>query len=136
MIFFTDRDLGAEIFPSILRGAGISVERHVDHFEPAAPDEVWLRGVAGRGWFALSADKGILRKPPERDAVIRHGVGLFVLVGGDSTAAMLARNFVNTFAKIELFISQNQRPFIAKVYRPSPKSLVETGRPGTVERKV
>ncbi|MEZ4698031.1 MAG: hypothetical protein R2832_16560 [Rhodothermales bacterium] len=136
MVFFTDRDLGAEIFPSILRDHGITVERHIDHFEPAAPDKMWLRGVAENGWFALTADKGIMRRISERNAVIRHGVGLFVLVGGDSPAAALARNFVNTFTKIEQFVRENERPFIAKVYRPSPKTLIDAGHAGSVQRKL
>jgi hypothetical protein len=38
-VFFTDRDLGKR-FPEILRAAGLTVQRHSDHFEPETPDEV------------------------------------------------------------------------------------------------
>jgi hypothetical protein len=44
VVFFTDRDLGLQ-FPAVLRDAGLSVERHVDHFPPDCPDETWLREV-------------------------------------------------------------------------------------------
>ena len=40
-VFFTDRDLGTR-FPEILKGAGLALERHADHFRPDCPDEEWL----------------------------------------------------------------------------------------------
>jgi hypothetical protein len=46
LVFFTDRDLGI-LFPETLRGAGIRVERHRDHFRPECPDEEWLAEVGG-----------------------------------------------------------------------------------------
>ena len=62
VVFFTDRDLGLQ-FPSILRDAGLSVERHADHFAPACPDDVWLGEVARRAWIALTHDTRIRYKP-------------------------------------------------------------------------
>jgi hypothetical protein len=37
VVYFTDRDLGLQ-FPKILEDAGLAVERHRDHFAPAASD--------------------------------------------------------------------------------------------------
>lgn len=54
-------------------------------------------------------------------------------VGGDTKTVDLARNFVNTTAKIEVFIAAQSPPFIAKVYRPSPVSAVARGMPGSVQ---
>ena len=68
MIFFTDRDLG-EIFPRVLRDAGLTVERHDDHFDQNTTDDVWLREVGGRGWIAISRNFRIRYQPNERDAV-------------------------------------------------------------------
>lgn len=45
--FFTDRDLGKQ-FPQILRDAGLTVERHMDHFAHDAPDAEWLEIVGKR----------------------------------------------------------------------------------------
>lgn len=120
MIFFTDRDLGAS-FPRILSEAGLHVEKHDDHFPAdSTPDEVWLRAVGERGWLVISKDKRIRYRPNERDAVMRAGVGLFLVVGQASHRA-LADNFVNCIAKIERFVKTHDPPFIAKVYRPSPQ---------------
>jgi len=131
--YFTDRDLGKR-FPEILRASGLTVERHADHFTPNTADEVWLEQVGKRGWIALTHDRRIRYKPNERDAVMRHGVALLVIVGA-APFAELARAFVATLPRIEDFLVQHKPPFIAKVYRPAP---TETGRrsvvPGHVER--
>lgn len=59
MIFFTDRDLGAQIFPQILREAGIHVEPHDTHFTGAPKDEEWIPEIATRGWFVLTHNERI-----------------------------------------------------------------------------
>jgi PIN like domain len=129
---FADRDLGGRIFPGIVRAAGITLHAHADHFPPDAPDAAWLPEAARRGWVIVSADQRIMRVPLERDAVFLSGARLLVLIGGSAPVAALAHNFVNTFARIERFIQQNEPPFIARVHRPNPVSGVEMGRPGDV----
>lgn len=120
-VFFTDRDLGTR-FPDILRSAGLSVERHRDHFPPDARDEDWLAVVGTRGWVALTHDRRIRYKPNELAAVVRHRVGLLVLVGKAPYPA-LATAFVATLPRIESFLERHEAPFIGKVFRPSPAEL-------------
>jgi hypothetical protein len=57
-VYFTDRDLGKR-FPEILKSAGLTVERHADHFTHDTADEVWLEAVGKRGWIALTYDRRI-----------------------------------------------------------------------------
>jgi hypothetical protein len=131
-VYFTDRDLGKR-FPEILRSGGLTVERHGDHFAPDTADEVWLEAVGKRGWIALTHDRRIRYKPNERDAVMRHGVALLVIVGA-APFADLARAFVATLPRIEHFLAQHKPPFIAKVYRPSPAETARlSAAPGHVE---
>lgn len=73
MEFFTDRNLGSEIFPGLLQRAGVAVHRHTDHFRDDAPDAEWLPVVAARGWVVLSRDEAIMRNPLEREAVLTSG---------------------------------------------------------------
>lgn len=117
LVFFTDRDLG-NIFPSVLREAGLSVERHSDHFPHDCADEEWLRAVGERGWIAVTHDQRIRYKPNELAAVVRHRVTLLVVIGkvplGD-----LAASFVATVPKIEKLLSTRKPPIIVKVYRSS-----------------
>jgi hypothetical protein len=130
--YFTDRDLGKQ-FGEILKAGGLTVERHSDHFGHDTPDDVWLAEVGRRGWIALTHDKRIRYKPNERNAVIRHGVGLLVIVG-TAPFADLARAFLATLPSVEHFLDRHAPPFIAKVYRPSPGEAGRRGAtPGRVE---
>jgi len=132
VVFFTDRDLGAR-FPEILSAAGLSVERHRDHFPPDCADETWLRVVGQRGWVALTHDRRIRYKPNELNAVMRHRVALLVVVG-KAPYPDLARAFVTTFPRIRRFLERNAPPFIAKVYRPTPAEVARNpDAPGRVE---
>ena len=125
-VYFTDRDLGKR-FPEILRGAGLTVERHTDHFVHNAPDEEWLAEVSARGWIALTHNQRIRYTPNELHAVIRHRVSLLVIIG-HAPFPDLAHAFVATLPRIERFLAQHKPPFIAKVYRPTP---AETARRAT-----
>lgn len=130
--FFTDRDLGKQ-FPDILRGAKLTVERHADHFAPDATDEEWLERVGRERWTAITHDARIRYKPNELSALVRHKVGLLVVVG-HAPYQELARNFVATIGPIDRFIRKHEPPFIAKVYRPSQAiPSTQRPRPGKVE---
>ena len=128
-VFFTDRDLGKQ-FPEILRNGGLQVQRHADHFEPAASDVDWLRAVGRSGWTAITHDQRIRYKPNELRAVVEHRVPLLVVVG-QAPFAVLARNFVATYPLIEDFLRTAEPPFIAKVYRPSAQPS-NTTPPGSI----
>ena len=103
MEFFSDRDLGRHEFPGLLRSAGITVHRHADHFRHDTPDRDWLPQVAARRWVVLTNDRKIRSRALEVRAVMTSGARVIALVGGSLTAAELAQNFLNTFAKIETF---------------------------------
>lgn len=124
-VYFTDRDLGKQ-FGEILRSSGLAVERHADHFAHDTADEAWLAEVGKRGWIALTHDRRIRYKPTERDAVLRYGVGLLVIVGA-APFPDLARAFVVSLPRVEQFLSTHKPPFIAKVYRPTPQSAGRRG---------
>ena len=132
VVFFTDRDLGLQ-FPGILRDAGLSVERHRDHFPADCEDDVWLREVAARGWIALTHDGRIRYKPNELAAIVEYKATLLVIVG-QAPYAELARNFINTLPRVVSFLDAHRPPLIGKVYRPSPAELARNaGAAGRVE---
>lgn len=135
-VFFTDRDLGAHIFPGYLRAAGLRVERHADHFAHDADDDDWLPQVAQRDWVILSNDQRMLRRPIERDAVIVSGARLLILIGANAKAVDLATNFVNTRALVFAFLVEHAAPYIAKVYRPSSRSVSPGGVPGRIAMRL
>src|SRR3989304_811218 len=92
-----------------------------------------FRSLRARHWYVISHNRRIRYTPNERDAVVRAGVGLFLVIG-KVPFTQLAQNFVNTRKRIERVIERHRRPFIAKVYRPEPRELkrVPTS-PGRVE---
>lgn len=120
-VYFTDRDLGTR-FPDILQNAGLTVERHADHFVHNAPDAEWLAEVSRRGWIALTHNLRIRYTPNELQAVIDHHASLLVMVGR-APFPDLAHAFVAMLPSIERFLKRREPPFIAKVYRPSPAEI-------------
>jgi len=133
LIYFTDRDLGLR-FPQILIEAGLTVERHRDHFAHDAADEAWLAEIGRRGWVAVTHNSRIRYTPNEKAAVIRHGVRLLVIIG-QAPFPELARSFVATLQRIESFLAEHPPPLIAKVYRASPGELAKNpSAAGRIER--
>ena len=131
-VFFTDRDLGRYVFPDRLEAAGLRIERHDTHFlKERTPDAVWMPFVAEKGWIALSRNRHQQGVPFERGIVMRSGLALFHLIGPKATHQDLAENFVRTLPRILDFCEANDRPFIARIYRPSPGLVVAT--PGHVQ---
>lgn len=131
LVYFTDRDLGLQ-FPRILDAAGLKVERHRDHFAPDATDEEWLAVAGAKGWIALTHNKRIRYTPNELQAVIDHSVRLLIVIG-DAPYPALAKSFVATRLRIEAFTASLVAPYIAKVYRASPRELEKNpDTPGSV----
>ena len=118
LVYFTDRDLGKQ-FPITLASAGITVERHHELFQPDGSDEEWLEYCGTKNRVAITHNERIRYTPNELAAVVQHKVRLLVVIG-HAPFRELAHNFVNTRQKIEAFLSANNAPFIAKIYRPSP----------------
>ena len=88
--------------------------------------------IGANGWIAVTRDERIRYKPNELSAVMRHGVGLLVVIG-KATHTELARSFVLTVPRIVAFVERHDRPFIAKVYRPRPEELAHNPlAPGSV----
>jgi hypothetical protein len=108
LVFFTDRDLGKQ-FPEILRAAGLTVERHLNHFAPDEADEAWLKVIGERGWIALTHDGRIRYKPNELAAVMRYDVALLVIIG-DAPYTELGRAFVATLPRVARFVAAHKPP--------------------------
>ena len=66
---FLDRNLGKNIVSARLRAEDVAVEVHDDHFAIDAPDEEWIRSVAGRGWIAVIRDRNIRYRTHEMNSI-------------------------------------------------------------------
>ena len=70
MTFFLDNNL-SPILAGGLRGFGEDVHHLREVFPPDAPDEAWLPEIRERGWYLVTHDKRIPRKPAELQALVQ-----------------------------------------------------------------
>lgn len=134
-VFFTDRNLGKKV-PAILRGAGLKVESHLDHFTEkdgtdSTPDEEWLPFVGRRGWILLTLDKRMNYRARQKDQIMMSGLRAFLFTG-QATGERHAQNFLRSLPRIARFLARHEGPFIAKL-RLSSERDEAMGRPGSVE---
>ena len=59
--------------------------------------EVWLDGVAGKGWLVVTRDRRIRYKVNEQAAAVRAGLHLFVFAQGSIKAAQTAQTLVRAY---------------------------------------
>ena len=107
-----------------LRRAGATVHVHDDHFPPAAKDEEWLTQAGQKNWIVLTKDHRIRYRNLERAALMKAGVGAFVLTAGDLKGDEMAQIFVKALPAISKFLRKHRSPLIAKVARSSSVSML------------
>lgn len=116
-VFFIDRCLGKHPILEMLRETGVSVEIHDDHFPQNTLDQDWIPQVGEWGWIILTKDARIARNTIERQAVARAGIRMFNLASKKLSGEEIATAFRDALPSMLKFISENQAPFIAKVYK-------------------
>lgn len=66
----------------------------------------------GRGWIVLTHDKKFNDRANERNAVMQHQVGVFVLWGADQTRRERVRFIAKVWDKLIDRAGSEHRPFI------------------------
>jgi predicted nuclease of predicted toxin-antitoxin system len=122
--FFLDRALGKRKVADALRAIGAVVEIHEDHFPSDARDQDWLSEVGKKGWVVLTKDQHIRYRAPEKEALMKAGIAVFVLTSGNLTGDEMAAAFVAAMPRIQKILARRRRPFIAKVTRSGAVSLL------------
>lgn len=116
-MIFIDRSI-----PKSVAQALQSVRNDVEWFEPRfsswTKDSEWLPIAGDNGWLVILRDKRIRTRAEERQMIIEHGVGAFVInQGRDPTRWEYLKLLASTLDDmIELFQS-TPRPFIYTVSR-------------------
>jgi len=126
--FFLDRCFGGKLIFEKLRDAGLKVEAHHVHFRPNTEDEVWLERVGEKKWIVFTRDKMIGKRKLQLDALLNARVKAFVLVTEDLKDAENAEIVIKQINKIFDMITENNRPFIAKI-RKDDVVLWKTDQP-------
>lgn len=91
------------------------MEIHSDHFPDDATDELWLTECGRKGWVVLTKDKQIRYNELERQALLSAGVASFILISGNLTGSDEAMAYVKALPKMAGYLSNQKKPFIAKV---------------------
>jgi PIN like domain len=94
---FIDRCAWSRVLGRALGAADIPFIEHGQLFPQACPDEVWLQGVADKGWLVVTRDQRIRYKVNEQAAAVRAGLHLFVFTQGGSSAAQTAELLVAAY---------------------------------------
>lgn len=117
--FFIDRSLGRLVIAQGLRDRGWSVRTLHEVYgarDEKVQDVEWLARCGKEGWVALCKDTRIRYRTAERDAVIAHGVRLFVLTNGNLTGPQQVARFVDNERRILEECATHPGPFIDVVH--------------------
>jgi len=114
MTFFVDNNIG-EFLVYGLRGFGVHIHHLKEIFPENTSDEVWLEFIGNEGWFLLTRDLRLNRKPIEREALKKYKVGAFYLRGKHLSRWDIIRQVVRLWHKIEELAGTTNPPFIYKI---------------------
>jgi hypothetical protein len=85
-------------------------------FGAAAPDELLFAGVKERGWFLVTQDAQMSRKPAERQAILQSGIGVFVFTGrAERTFREIAAFVLARTSEMIEYARRTKPPFICSV---------------------
>jgi hypothetical protein len=99
-----------------LRRVGKDAKAKIELFPPDTKDPVWLRAVGVNGWLAITRDGKIRTRPAERQAIVEHRAGCFILTyRNDLKRAEIAQLVIDNIEEMEEKFRTTPRPFIYTV---------------------
>ena len=113
--FFLDENLGGKTVTGLLRDAGISVERFLEHFTPGLPDDAWIPDVTARGWIIVTTDSKFRYHENERRALQAAGAKVFKLSAAQLRGAEQAAILLKAIPKMIRMAERTAPPFMASV---------------------
>lgn len=125
VIYLDENHCNNKYILSVLKSAGIQVERHLDHFARGTPDEEWLPLVGMNGWVVLTTDKRIRYRSNERQAVIDHDIRMFYFSKNDMSGQQMGDALKKALPEIQKLYSTQPPPFFAAITRTGEVHLRE-----------
>jgi hypothetical protein len=116
-VFVLDENLSGRSIVNGLRSRQIPVHPFTDYFDRGTDDHELIAGMHGRpDLYLISRDRDFRYKPDMAAALLRAGVGAFVLTSaGNKTGTQLVEIIVGAWNGIARFAAKTPRPFVAKV---------------------
>jgi hypothetical protein len=110
MKFYFDENLGIQLSNG-LREFGEDTCHSRDCSFNGVADDIWLRYVGDQGWFLITVDRRIRRRPLEKEALIQHKVGAFFLLGKSMSRWAYVEQLVRSWNRIKEIAARERRPF-------------------------
>jgi PIN like domain len=110
--FFFDENMPRRVADALREQLGESVTHLYHHFgaEGILDPEV-LRFVGERGWFLVSRDRKILRRPHERRVIEEMGIGAFFLKDTLNDFCSIVRAIMHNWPEMKRYARTRERPF-------------------------
>ena len=120
--FLFDANLSPRL-SGALQLLGESAVHVQDVLRRGVPDEVWLEYAGERGWCTVSQDRRILKRPHERAALTKFGVGAFFLVETHQSFCDTVQTLIKNWPEMKRIAATPDRPFVREVRRRGIKPL-------------
>ncbi|MDQ4002042.1 MAG: hypothetical protein M3283_13840 [Actinomycetota bacterium] len=99
-----------------LRKASKDAKAKIEIFPQDAKDPVWLEAVGVNGWLGITRDAKIRTRPAERQAIMEHRAGCFILTyRNDLKRAEIVQLVLDNIEEMEEKFRTTPRPFIYTV---------------------
>jgi hypothetical protein len=105
---------------------GILCEKHLDHFDPGAPDVEWLPIIAKRGWSLLTTDARIKTNFLEKEAVRINKVRMFYFSRNNLAGFQMGQALRKALPNMARIVSEQAPPFTASISRAGEVVLRNT----------
>ncbi len=99
-----------------LRRVGKNAKAKIELFQQDVKDPVWLRAVGINGWLGITRDAKIRTRPAERQAIMEHRAGCFILTyRNDLKRSEIVQLVLDHIEEMEEKFRTTPRPFIYTV---------------------
>lgn len=122
LVFLFDENSSPRL-ASALQEVGESVTHVNQAGLRGSPDELVLRHAGERGWFVISRDHRILRRPWERRVLTDFNMGAFFLNENLRSMCEMVQAVVRNWPEIKRIARTQKRPFIYSINQTSVKAI-------------
>ena len=116
MKFVFDENLSRSLV-SGLHGFGENVNYLTEFYKTGTADHIWLKRLGDEGWFAITQDKRLRRRPIENEAIKKYKVGVFVLRGTNMSHWDIILQVIKAWRKIKKYAAETEVPFVYHIDR-------------------
>jgi hypothetical protein len=110
--FFLDENMPRRLAEALHEHLGENVTHLYDHFgADGVLDPDVLRLVGSQGWFLVTRDLKIMRRPHEREVIERMGIGAFFLKDSLNDFCSIVRALIHNWPEMKRYARSRQRPF-------------------------